>query len=179
LLGDRLSVTDGVEVRARAVAARSDDVSDPDSGQPGVTFTLYAADGTVLDERTSSQATTLVGFDDGLGGKIASMRLRARLHIGGALEVGGMGAGHWELRVGSDVFEYDLAVSGSGFGEEVLAPPARTTRLESDPGEVVEAQVTLASSDETGAHKALSGGGLFGLIARPAPRAQMEVIADA
>lgn len=179
LLGDKLSVTDGVEVRARPVPARPEHVADPETGASGVHFTLLAADGTILDERLSRQATTLVGFDDGLGGKVASIRLRARVQIAGAVDIGGMGAGHWEFQVGGHTFDYDLAVSGSGFGEEVLAPPARTRRVELNRGEVVEATVTLTSANETGGRKALPVGGLFGLIVRSAPRDQTKVIAEA
>jgi beta-glucosidase len=45
--------------------------------------------------------------------------------------------------------------------------------------EVVEASVNLCEATDTGDGKALSGGGLFGLVARTAPRDQTEVIADA
>jgi beta-glucosidase len=173
LLGDRVRVTDGVEVRTRPVPARPEYVADPETGIHGAQFTLRAADGTILDERRGPQATTLVGFDDGLRGKVASIGVRARVQIGGVIEIGGIGAGHWEFQIGAHAFDYDLAVSGSGFGEEVLAPPAQTRRFELKPGELVDATVTLASADKG------SVGGRFGLIVRQAPRDQAEVIAEA
>jgi beta-glucosidase len=179
LLGDRVSLTDGVEVRTRPVPARPEHVAHPDTAEPGVHFSLLAADGTLVAERFSPRATTLVGFDDGLGGKVARIRLQARTQIAGAVEIGGMGAGHWEFHVGSNAFDYDLAVAGTGFGEEILAPPARTTRLELHGGELVQATVTLRSADEAGEHKVVAVGGLFGLIARPAPRDPSDVIAEA
>jgi beta-glucosidase len=179
LLGEGVSVTDGVEVRTRPVPARIESVSDPETGEAGVRFTLCGPDGTVLEQRVASRASTLVGFDDGLRGKVASLRIRARLHLSGPVEVGGIGAGNWKISVGDRTLEYRLAASGAGFGEEVLAPPARTDRLEPQGDEVVDATVVLESRDESGARDALSGGGLFGLIARPAPRDQADVIRGA
>jgi beta-glucosidase len=148
-------------------------VAHPDTGEPGVQFTLLGADGSILDDRVSPRATTLVGFDDGLAGRVTAIRLRARLRIGGAVEIGGMGAGHWHFQIGAESYDYDLAVSGSGFGEEVLAPPARTFALELHQAELVEAMVTLKPADKA------SVGGLFGLVVRPAARNQSQVIAQA
>jgi beta-glucosidase len=179
LLGDAVSVTDGVEVRTRPVPARAEYVSEPETGEPGVQFTLLGADGSVLDQRRSSSATTLVGFDDGFGGSVASIRLRARVRLSGPVEIGSMGAGRWELAVGGQTVRYRLAVSGAGFGEEVLAPPAQTARFELSGDDVVEAVVVLRSSTQEQNAQPFSGIGLFGLVARPAPRDQAEVIAEA
>jgi beta-glucosidase len=179
LLGEAVSVTDGVEVRSRPVPARVEYVSDPQTGEPGVQFTLVDADGAVLDERHSPSATSMIGIDDGLGGKVASLRLRARLHLSGDVEIGSLGAGNWSIRAGDQSVEYRLAVSGAGFGEEVLAPPAQTVRLQLNGEDIVEATAVLRSSNDSNATQPFSGRGLFGLIARPAPRAQAEVIAEA
>jgi beta-glucosidase len=186
LLGDAVSVTDGVEVRTRPVAARAESVSDPRTGERGVQFTLLAGDGSVLDERLSPTATTLVGFDDGLGASVASIRMRARVHLSGPVEIGTLGAGNWELTVDQRTVQYRLAVSGVGFGEEVLAPPAHTTRVDLSGDGIVEATVTVRSAEtnaqadqgEPESQRPL-GAGLFGLIARPAPRAERDVIAEA
>jgi beta-glucosidase len=188
LLGDSVSVTDGVNVRTRPVPARAEYISDPETGEPGVQFTLLAGDGSVLDERRSPTATTLVGFDDGLGASVANIRLRARVHLSGPVEIGTMGAGSWELGVdGGQTVHYRLAVSGAGFGEEVLAPPVHTTRMDLSGDDVVEATVLVRwarTNDQAGQGEPESqqpslGAGLFGLIARPAPRDQRDVIAEA
>jgi beta-glucosidase len=177
LLGEAVTVTDGVEVRTRAVPARSGNVSDPDSEASGVRFTLIAPDGTILDERMTAQATTLVGFDDGLGGRVRSLRIRARLHLSGAVDIGGIGTGHWHVQVGDHLAEWDVSLSGSGFGEEVLAPPSRTSRFQLNGGEVLDATVSLHT--EAGGHTLPTGGGLYGLIANQSPRDPQVVIAAA
>jgi beta-glucosidase len=190
LLGDTVSVTDGVEVRTRPVAARSEQTRDPQTGEPGVQFTLVGADGSVLDERHSPGATTLVGFDDGFGGRVASIHVRARVRLSGPVEIGTMGAGDWELRVGGQTIDYRLAVSGGGFGEEVLAPPAQVTRVELTGDDELDATVrvrsappvsgqSLSESDADASQRPMLGVGLVGLIARPAPRDRAEVIAEA
>src|SRR3954447_19157856 len=64
LLGDAVTVVDGVEVRTRPVPARGGFLTDPETGQPGVRFTLLAEDGSVIEERHGAGASTLIGFDD-------------------------------------------------------------------------------------------------------------------
>jgi beta-glucosidase len=179
LVGDALRVVDGVEVRSRPVPARPEYVSDPETGEPGVQFVLLASDGSVLDRQLSASASTLVGFDDNLGGRVASIRIRAQVHLSGAVEVGCMGAGSWQLSVGGQTIAYELRASGAGFGEEILAPPARVTRVELGGNDVMEATVRLQTATQDEGGLPLLGGGRFGLIARPAPRAEAEVIAEA
>jgi beta-glucosidase len=171
LLGEAVKVADGVEVRTRPVPARAAHVRDP-----GVEFQLCAADGSIVDTRLSSHATTLVGFDDGLAGTVARVRVRARLNLSGAVEIGGIGAGKWDLSVGGRTFHYQLNLSEGGFGESVLAPPAQTTRVVLTGDDLVEATVDL----QTATHgEPLAGVGLYGLIARPAPRDDADAIASA
>src|SRR5205823_7429911 len=86
LLGDASSVTDGVEVRARPVPARVEHVIDPQTGAPGVHFTLLAADGSVLNRRLSASATTVVGFDDTFDQPVATVQLSARLQLEGSVQ---------------------------------------------------------------------------------------------
>ncbi len=180
LLGKKaVSVSDGVEVRTRPVPARAEHVTDPETGAPGVHFTLLDADGSVLEERHSPSATSMIGLDDGLGGKVASIRLRARAHVSGNVEIGSLGAGSWKLRAGGDSAEYRLAASGAGFGEEVLAPPAHTLQVQLNGDTIVEATAVLRSSSADDGAQPFSGRGLFGLILRPAPRNQADVIAEA
>jgi beta-glucosidase len=65
---------------------------------------------------------------------------------------------------------YQPAVSGNGFGEELLAPPAQTSRLEVSRSDMVEAEVGVEPS---------ASARMFGLIACTAPRDTDDVIADA
>jgi beta-glucosidase len=173
LLGDDLTVTDGVEVRTRPVPARADFVSDPDGGAPGVSVTILDADGAVLEERRPSTATTAVGFDDDFEGTPHTVRFRARVEGNGPVEVGVIGVGSWTLQVGERTERYVLASAGTGFGEEMLAPPTRTLQVDLAGPEVVLAEVVLGGTG------ALAGAGVFGLVARPATRQEDEVVADA
>jgi beta-glucosidase len=170
-LGARLDVVDGVEVRSRPVPARPDFVTNPANGQPGVGFTLLAADGSVIEERHSTTATTLVGLDDDLPVEVHSIRVRARVDRGGPLQVGVLGVGAWELTVGGVRSDHRLEVAGDVMGEEFLQPPITTTEREATAGEVIEATVVPGHIKDYGC--------MFGLVARPAPRDADAVIAEA
>jgi beta-glucosidase len=179
LLGDAaLTVTDGVEVRTRPVPARPEFVTDPHTGAPGVGFTLFAGDGSELETRHSTSATTLVGFDDDLGGLVASVQLAARVAVGGPIELGLLGVGSWALHVGGQTHRWELPLTGSGMGEEILNPPIRSERMVVSAGDLVEAVVTLGNAGQGGSAFG-SGIAMLGLIARRAPRDQDEVIAEA
>jgi beta-glucosidase len=191
LLGDAVSVTDGVEVRTRPVAARGGFLTDPETGEPGVRFTLFAADGSVIEERLSPSATTMIGFDDAFEDSVAKVAFRARINATGPIEIGAIGAGSWELRVAGQSLRYRLAVSGRGFGEEILAPPTQANRVEVTGDDIVDGAILLRPPSEVsvtegsgegpaeGTVAPLSGVGLFGVIARAAPRDPDEVIAEA
>ena len=65
LLGDAVTVTDGVEVRNRPVPGpRRVRHRSRDRQSDGTHAWIYAADGALLEDSTSPGATTLVGFDD-------------------------------------------------------------------------------------------------------------------
>lgn len=166
-LGD-VEVVDGVEVRERPVTARGFVVT-ADS-RPGVTVTLRGADGAVIEERYSPDATTVVGMDDDFDTPVATITFTGTVTAGGAAEVGTFGVGDWTLLHES----FPLRASRGGFGEEILAPPSRTFGTSLDAAAVVEATVTLAGRDGP-----MAGFGRFGLIARPAPRPVAAVIDDA
>ena len=51
LLGDGVTVTDGVEVRTRPVPAAAAFAADPETGEPGRGHRVFAADGTLLETR--------------------------------------------------------------------------------------------------------------------------------
>lgn len=145
LLGEAVTVVDGVEVRTRPVPARPWFVTDPDTGQPGVHLTLFAADGSVIPETSGAAATAVVGFDDDFDRPVHRVTFRARVHPAGPVEVDALGAGSWSLTAGDQAHHFALAVSGTGFGEEILVPPARTHRVQLHQHDIVEATVTLAA----------------------------------
>jgi len=176
LYGDRLTVTDGVDVRTRPTPARGGFVVDPATGAAGVHMTLYDADGAVIEERHAPTASTMVGMDDDFDATVAAIRITATVPSGGPIEVGTIGPGDWTLSAGSVVATYPLRVSGAGLGEEILAPPAHTTTAEIADGGTIEATVRLLARDSGGP---LAGVGAFGLVARQAPRPVDDVLADA
>src|SRR3954469_8729775 len=165
-LSDHVTVTDGVEVRERPPAAVPAAVSDPVTGQPGVRFSLLAADGRVLEERVTADAKTSVGFDDELPERVAVVAFRARLELSGELELGGIGVGQWSMRAGDQSWESTLRIESGGFGEELIAPPFWTEVATVEPGTVVEGTVVLR---EPSPSEPLAGAGTFSILARPAP----------
>ncbi|MBO9553401.1 glycoside hydrolase family 3 C-terminal domain-containing protein [Cellulomonas sp.] len=188
LLGDAVRVVDGVEVRNRPVAARPGFVIDPSTGNPGVHVTLLAADGTVLDERHDAPSTLMVGFDDDFTEPVATVRLRARVAADGPVEVGVIGVGAWDLRVGATSRQFELRSSG-GFAEEMLAPPVELGTVDVSGDDIIDGEVVLrppaatevvdGGQDVDATANPLAGVGLFGLVARPAPRPVEDVLAEA
>lgn len=177
LLGDAVTVTDGVEVRTRPAAARAGFVVDPESGAPGIEVTLRRADGSVILTRNAVPAVTAVGFDDDFDDVVATVRLRARLPVGGDVEVGASGVGSWTVRVGEAQDTHSLAVSGHGFGEEMIAPPTGTATYRVADGDVVEAVRELPAPAGGGEAGEVFGGGVLGLLARPVVEDQEAVLA--
>jgi beta-glucosidase len=176
LLGEAVTVTDGVEVRTRPVPARASFVTDPETGEPGVHLTLLATDGTVLEERHGAPATTVTGFDDDFPQPATTVRFRARVGTAGPIEVGTAGAAAWQLTAGGTDERYELQITGEGFGEEILAPPVHTTTAVVEAGDVVEATATLRRG---GSDAQVAFGGRFDLVARPVARPTDEVLGEA
>jgi beta-glucosidase len=172
LLGDRVTVVDGVEVRNKAVPAHGGILTNPSTGAPGIEVVLLAGDGSTIEERHCDNAVSVVGLDDDLPQQAVTLVLRGRVHARGPLVVGGIGLGGWRVSVGGQTFEYQLAAAGGAFGEEILAPPTRADRVDIAEEDVLEARVNVLEGDG-------SGVGTYGLIARPAPRDTADVIADA
>ena len=127
----------------------------------------------MIQDRHSDLATAMVGFDDDFPETVATVRIGARVHGAGPVEIGAVGAASWQLRVDDAVGMHELRTSGDGIGEELLAPPAVVSRYPT--ARAVEATATLWPADGS----PLSGAGLFGLVARPARRDQASVVADA
>jgi beta-glucosidase len=173
LLGDRLTVTDGVEVRTRPAPASEKTLTHPDTGEPGVAIDLYAADGTLLESRSGGLAQTMVGFDDELPQPVTRVVFRGRTSLRGAVDVGGMGVGRWTVSAGGASTGFELTSSG-GIGAEMLSPPAQVDELTvSDGFDVVEAVVELGSKTDD---NPLGGAGMFSLVVRPVPRPTEEVL---
>jgi beta-glucosidase len=175
LLGDQVTVTDGVEVRTRPVPARGGFLTDPETGEPGVAVTLFDADGDEIERRHAPHAATMVGLDDDLPRTVATARLRGVITGSGRVELGVMGVGDWSVRAGDHSLAYPLTVSGYNMGEEILAPPTRTDVVEVDAGTLLSATVTLRPGVGP-AGEAFTGIGQFGLIANQAPREAADVI---
>lgn len=167
-LGDAVTVTDGVEVRTRPVAARGGFLTDPQTGEPGVRVTIFDADGHELEQRHTPGATTIIGMDDDFTGTAASAWLHGRITGHGPVELGAIGVGDWEIRAGEHTLRYAQSVSGTNMGEEILAPPTRTDVVEVGAGTILEATVTLRP-----------GISQVGLIAHAASRETVDVIDDA
>ena len=177
LLGDAVTVVDGVEIRHRQVAARPEFVSDPLTGEPGVHVTVLTTDDEVLEDRSGAAATSMVGFDDEFGDAAQKVRFAARLDVDGEVQIGGTGVGSWSLRVAGQQIDFELHAVAGGMGDTMLAPPAETRVVRVSPGDVLEATVVRAVV--TDPDNPLASVGLFSLIARTAPRDADQVIAAA
>jgi beta-glucosidase len=178
LLGDAVTVVDGVEVRTRPVPARGGFLVDPVTGEPGIRVTLFDADDTVLEVRTPANATTMVGMDDDFTAHVARAVLHGRITGSGPVELGVTGVGDWVVTVGGTELSYALRVSGANMGEEILAPPTKVDVVDVAEGEILEATVTLVKGNGP-AGEIFTGIGLFGLIAHLASRETVDVIDDA
>ncbi|MEO7059618.1 MAG: glycoside hydrolase family 3 C-terminal domain-containing protein [Lapillicoccus sp.] len=185
LVGDRLTVVDGVDVRTRPVAAGPAHLVDPVTGEPGVRMTVEDGHGVVLDERHSPIAQTMVGFDDDFGGTAALVRFRARA-AGGAgvsggggavrLQVGVIGLGAWTLTAGAQTFTTTLRPATADPAEGVLNPPTWDVEVEVEPSAVIEGVADLLRVETTGG---LDHARLLGLVARPAPTPVADVLVEA
>ena len=175
LLGDAVTVTDGVEVRHRPVAARPGFVIDPDTSEPGTQLIRHTADGHLLDRSHHLDTATIVGYD-ATTENVARLSFRARIATTGLTEVGVMGVGQWTLRIGERTEHIILRASGSGIGEEILTPPTAVVSCELIAPALVEASVRLPRA---AAGNGADGPARYALIAHPAARAAAATIADA
>ncbi len=147
-LGDRLTVTDGVEVRTRPMPASAAVLRHPETGDPGVTIEIFAADGTLLETRSSKQAQVMVGFDDDYPVPAHRVVFRARTALRGPVEVGGVGAGQWTVSLGDRSESFAQEATG-GIGAVMLDPPTRTVTLTAGDEDLVTASAELALRTRT------------------------------
>lgn len=137
LLGDAVTVVDGVDVRRHPVA-QSDFVTDPVTGEPGIHAWLYASDGSLLEERHHTGATTMIAVENVFADKVTRVVLRARIDVKGPVEVGVFGGGDWVVEVGGRSLRFSPRSSGTGFAEEIIAPPAESAVVDVDGPAVIE-----------------------------------------
>jgi beta-glucosidase len=175
LLGDAVTVTDGVEVRNRHVPAHSMFVFDPVTGAPGTHVRVYAADGVLLDDKHIPGALILVGFDDNYPAPVSRVVMAARLASTEQVELGVVGKGDWTVRNGNSVTRFEVRSTTAGFADDMLAPPSRTEVVTVNDTGIVEIELELSS----GGTGPMDNIGTVGLVARLAPRDQDQVIADA
>ncbi len=185
VLGDRLTVADGVEVRTRAVPAGPQYVTDPVNGAPGVRIEFEDSDGVVLEERHSPVAQAMVGFDDDYDRPVSTVRFRAHVNVDGPIRLGVIGIGDWELRKGDETLTTTLAAATADPGEGILHPPSWQAPDELDGNAIVEAAnilrppqwtATVESASEVEARVGLAGARMLGLVVRPAAPPEDEII---
>ncbi|MFM6850325.1 MAG: glycoside hydrolase family 3 C-terminal domain-containing protein [Terrabacter sp.] len=169
LLGPRLTVVDGVDVRTRPVPAAVGNVVHPETGQPGIRCVALGADGTVVADRHVPDSMVSFGADDDFPVPPSRARLSARVPGTGRREVGVVGVGAWTVTVAGQTHDVELALESDDVGEAILRPPGWTTVVHSDGPVEVEAEVDLT-------HVRF---GRFGLVARPAPVPVETVIESA
>lgn len=189
VLGDRLTVVDGVEVRERPVAADPETLGDPETDEPGVRARYHDAEGQLMAEEHSGVAGVSVGWDDSFPRPVAKVTLAARIRDGGPTRLGALGVGAWEISVdGTTVASTSLAAEGHDPGESMLKPPAFTHDVDLAGGALVEATVTIVRSEPVPgpdgkigqlSHVIASGMGLKSLVARPVPAPAEQTIAAA
>ncbi|HEY7721957.1 MAG TPA: glycoside hydrolase family 3 C-terminal domain-containing protein [Pedococcus sp.] len=189
VLGDRLVVVDGVEVRDRPVAADPAFVSDPETGRPGIRVSYYDADGELMAQEHSSVTSVSVGWDDELPRPAARVTLAARVREGGPTRLGALGVGEWRISVdGTEVAGTRLVAEGHDPGESMLKPPAWTEQVDLAAGALVEATLTLVRSEPVPgpdgrigqlSHLIASGMGVKSLVAHPAPAPAEQSISAA
>ncbi|MGD7787669.1 glycoside hydrolase family 3 C-terminal domain-containing protein [Propionibacteriaceae bacterium Y1700] len=163
-----LTITDGVEFRARPARARTQFLTDPETGTPGLRLTRHARDGRMISsEHTLVAATTVEVADD-----VDHVSFTAVVGGDGPVLLGGTGVGDFTLDAGGSTLELSVPPSGSGFAEDLLAPPGEAREV--DPGE--DRTVTLTARPE---FDRAGNAAQVGLIARPTLRDDDAAIAEA
>ncbi len=175
LLGDAVTVTDGVEVRTRSVPARPGFVTDPESGADGTHAWIYGADEALLEARHLPGALAQAGYDDNYPQPVGRVVVRGKMAASGEIELGVVGKGNWLVQNGDQTINWEVASTSTGFGDDMLAPPSRSEIVTLNHTGVVQIELTVAADDAG----PMAGVATAGLIARPAPRDADEVIAEA
>jgi beta-glucosidase len=173
-LGDRLTVLDGVEVRTTPEPADAANVTDPETGAPGIRITSFQADGTEQASTHQPVAALLLDLEGGPHDGAAKVVLSADLLLTepAEWEIGVIGIGSWTVQL--DGSEHEVALHADEVGQAVLDPPQWTARRHTAPGSRL---VLTRHIPAIGAPA-----GLAALVARPAPKpddAVLRSVADA
>ncbi len=175
LLGDAVTVADGVEVRGRAVPARPEFVTDPQTGERGMRVRVFATDDTLLDDKHLDNAKALVGFDDNYPKPVGRVELEASVDARGEIELGVVGKGDWVVRNGDQTHEFRVESTSSGLGDDMLAPPSASRVVTVGESGLLEASLRLFREPAG----PMAHIGVAGLIARVAPRPDDDAIEEA
>ncbi|MFF7656613.1 beta-glucosidase [Streptomyces sp. NPDC007983] len=153
---DRVTLSDGVEVRHRPVPV-PDLLRDPETGLPGMRVTARDATGAVLDSRHTEVTELVTGRGSWLdSADTIELTARIALDAPARMQIGVTGLGEWAVRAGSR--RYTISQDGAAaFSAGVLNPPAWTTKLDLEPGVIL-----------TATRPRLVEHSRCGLIARPA-----------
>ncbi|WP_279580895.1 glycoside hydrolase family 3 C-terminal domain-containing protein [Fodinicola feengrottensis] len=168
---DRVRVVDGVEVRQSPDVADPRFVRDPETGMPGIRITSRRADGEELASTASDLAMIALGMTTSAHEGAAGVELAAELDLAAPteVEVGVRGAGRWTVEIDGVEHQVELVLSAGDLGAAILSPPVWTTIVTAGQGSRLTARLDTSQG-------AL---GLLGVVARPAPRPSVEVIAAA
>ncbi|SDF79408.1 beta-glucosidase [Lentzea fradiae] len=159
LLGDRVSVVDGVEVRDRYAA--------PSAGVlRNIRATTYDASGEVLASREMEVAELSAFGGWAQGAAAIEVSGEVVLAEPARMLVGVRGFGAWTVQVAGQTHTTRLAWAGGVVEEALLKPPHWTTEVLLAPGDRITATVREAAA-------------LVGLIARPVPRPAADAIGTA
>jgi beta-glucosidase len=159
LLGDRVSVVDGVEVRFRHASPGAGVLRD-------IRATTFDAAGEVLESR-EMEIAELAAYGGWAQGA-ASIEVSGEVVLSepARLQVGVRGFGDWTLEVAGETHATRLAWANGIVEEALLKPPFWTTEALLSPGDRITARVREASA-------------LVGLITRPVPRPPADAIGAA
>lgn len=163
-------VCDGVAVRQQAEPADPGILTDPVSDRSGVRRTVLDANGDVLVDEYVADSAAIMYVPEG-----TTLRFSARVGLTGAVEIGVIGVGDWNLHADDQQCEFSLRSSGRSFGEETVVPPTATAALEFAGPTVVTAEADI--SDVFGPDAVAYG--TWGLVARPQPTPDEELLAAA
>ncbi|MET9632676.1 glycoside hydrolase family 3 C-terminal domain-containing protein [Lentzea sp. NPDC006480] len=159
LLGDRVSVVDGVEVRLRHAAPGPGVLRD-------IRATTFDASGEVLASREMEIAELAAYGGWAQGAASIEVSGEVVLDEPARMLVGVRGFGDWTLEVAGEQHATRLAWADGIVEEALLKPPFWTTEVLLSPGDRITARVREASA-------------LVGLITQPVPRPPADAIGAA